>query len=40
VERLGPRTVGFRTIDFRDAFRCLLAWTYLGASEAPRYAGT
>jgi D-amino peptidase len=40
TERLGPRTVGFQTPDFREAFRCLLAWTYLGASEAPRYAGT
>jgi D-amino peptidase len=40
VERVGPRTVRFSTGDFREAFRCLLAWTYLGASEAPRYAGT
>jgi D-amino peptidase len=40
VERVGGRTVRFRTADFREAFRCLLAWTYLGASEAPRYAGT
>jgi D-amino peptidase len=40
TDRLGPRTVGFQTADFREAFRCLLAWTYLGASEAPRYAGT
>jgi D-amino peptidase len=40
VERVGPRTVRFETDDFREAFRCLLAWTYLGASEAPRYAGT
>ena len=40
VERAGPRTVRFRTDDFREAYRCLLAWTYLGASEAPRYAGT
>jgi D-amino peptidase len=39
-ERTGPRTVRFETDDFRLAFRCLLAWTYLGASEAPRYAGT
>jgi D-amino peptidase len=39
-ERTGPRTVRFETADFRQAFRCLLAWTYLGASEAPRYAGT
>jgi D-amino peptidase len=40
VERVGARTVRFETDDFREAFRCLLAWTYLGASEAPRYAGT
>src|SRR5262249_10716953 len=40
VERTGPRTVRFRTDDFRAPYRCLLAWTYLGASEAPRYAGT
>jgi D-amino peptidase len=40
AERGGPRTVAFHTSDFREAFRCLLAWTYLGASEAPRYAGT
>src|SRR5437870_2060598 len=40
AERTGPRTVRFETADFRQAFRCLLAWTYLGASEAPRYAGT
>jgi D-amino peptidase len=39
-DRSGPRTVRFETPDFREAFRCLLAWTYLGASEAPRYAGT
>jgi D-amino peptidase len=40
VDRVGPRTVRFETDDFREAFRCLLAWTYLGSSEAPRYAGT
>jgi D-amino peptidase len=40
VERTGPRTVRFETEDFREAFRCLLAWAHLGASEAPRYAGT
>ena len=40
AERTGPRTVRFETEDFREAFRCLLAWVYLGASEAPRYAGT
>jgi D-amino peptidase len=40
VERIGPRTVRFQTEDYREAFRCLLAWTHLGASEAPRYAGT
>ena len=39
TDRTGPRTVRFETGDFREAFRCLLAWTYLGASEAPRYAG-
>ena len=39
-ERTGPRTIRFETPDYRQAFRCLLAWTYLGASEAPRYAGT
>jgi D-amino peptidase len=38
--RTGPRTVRFETADFHEAFRCLLAWTYLGASEAPRYTGT
>lgn len=40
VERIGPRTVRFQTEDFREAFRCLLAWAHLGANEAPRYAGT
>jgi D-amino peptidase len=40
VQRPGPRTVRFETDDFRQAFRCLMAWVYLGASEAPRYAGT
>jgi D-amino peptidase len=40
VERIGPRTVRFETDDFMQAFRCLLAFTYLGESEAPRYAGT
>lgn len=40
AERTGPRTVRFETDDFREAFRCLLAWVYLGASEAPRYAGS
>jgi D-amino peptidase len=40
TERIGPRTVRFEAEDFREAFRCLLAWTYLGAAEAPRYAGT
>jgi D-amino peptidase len=38
--RSGGRTVHFESEDFRDIFRCLLTWTYLGASEAPRYAGT
>jgi len=40
VDRVGPRTVRFETEDFREAFRCLLAWAHLGAAEAPRYAGT
>ena len=40
AQRSGPRTVRFETDDYLEAFRCLLAWTYLGASEAPRYAGT
>jgi D-amino peptidase len=40
TDRVGPRTVRFQTDDFLEAFRCLLAWTYLGAPEAPRYAGT
>jgi D-amino peptidase len=40
VVRTGPRTVRFDTEHFREAFRCILAWTYLAASEAPRYAGT
>jgi D-amino peptidase len=40
TDRIGPRTVRFQSDDFREAFRCLLAWVYLGASEAPRYAGT
>jgi D-amino peptidase len=40
TNRVGPRTVRFETGDFMEAFRCVLAWTYLGASEAPRYAGT
>lgn len=40
TSRTGARTVRFETEDFREAFRCLLAWVYLGASEAPRYAGT
>jgi D-amino peptidase len=40
TDRTGPRTVRFQTPDFREAFRCLLAWTYLGSTEAPRYAGT
>jgi D-amino peptidase len=40
VERTGPRTLRFETDDFMQAFRCLLAFTYLGESEAPRYAGT
>ena len=38
TERVGARTVRFRTEDFAEAFRCLLAWTYLGIHEAPRYA--
>jgi D-amino peptidase len=38
--RAGARTVRFESEDFREIFRCLITWTYLGASEAPRYAGT
>ena len=38
--RTGPRTLRFETPDYREAYRCLLAFTYLGMSEAPRYAGT
>jgi D-amino peptidase len=34
VTRTGGRTVRFETEDFREAFRCLMAWMYL-ASEAP-----
>ena len=37
TERVGPRTVAFTTDDYREAFRCLLAWTYLGSDESPRY---
>jgi D-amino peptidase len=37
TDRVGARTVRFRTEDFREAFRCVLAWTYLGDSQAPRY---
>jgi D-amino peptidase len=40
VERTGARTLRFETDDFMQAFRCLLTFTYLGESEAPRYAGT
>lgn len=40
AQRVGPRTVRFETESFREAFQCLLAWVYLGASEAPRYSGT
>ncbi len=40
TERAGPRTVRFRTEDFRDVFRCVLAWTYLGDSQAPTYPGS
>lgn len=32
VERIGGRTVRFTTDDFREAFRCLQAWSYLAAS--------
>ena len=39
-ERVGPRTLRFQTESFPEAFRCLICWTYLGESEAPRYAGT
>ncbi len=37
TERVGARTVRFRTEDFAEAYRCLLAWTYLADSQAPRY---
>jgi D-amino peptidase len=37
TERVGARTVRFRTGDFAEAYRCLLAWTYLADSQAPRY---
>ena len=37
TRRTGGRTVAFETDDFAEGFRCLLAWTYLGAHEAPRY---
>jgi D-amino peptidase len=40
VSRTGPRTVRFESGDFGEVYRCLLAFTYIGASEAPRYAGT
>jgi D-amino peptidase len=40
AERIGPRTLRFDAEDFLDAWRCLMTWTYLGMSEAPRYAGT
>src|SRR5438093_2346584 len=33
TDRVGPRTVRFEADDFRETFRCLLAWTYLGSSE-------
>jgi len=39
VERIGSRTVRFDTDDFRTLYRCLLTWTHVGASEAPRYPG-
>ena len=37
TERVGPRTVAFETDVFDEGFRCLIAWTYLGMHEAPRY---
>jgi D-amino peptidase len=40
VTRVGARTVRFESGDYREIFRCLLTWTHVGASEAPRYAGT
>ena len=40
VQRTGPRTLRFEADEYMEAFRCLLAFTYLGESEAPRYAGT
>jgi len=37
VVRAAGRTVRFETGSFEDLFRCVLAWTYLGAHEAPQY---
>jgi D-amino peptidase len=37
VARIAGRTVRFESESFEDVFRCLLAWTYLGAHEAPQY---
>ena len=37
VARTGGRTVRFESDSFQEVFRCLLAWTYLGAHEAPQY---
>jgi D-amino peptidase len=37
VVRTAGRTVRFETETIEDLFRCLLAWTYLGAHEAPQY---
>jgi D-amino peptidase len=37
TQRTGPRNVRFETQDFEELFRCLVAWTYLGIHEAPRY---
>ena len=37
VSRPTARTVRFQTEDFDELFRCLMAWTYLGAHEAPQY---
>ena len=37
VVRAAGRTVRFETGSFEDLFRCVLAWTYLGAHDAPQY---
>jgi D-amino peptidase len=37
TQRPAPRTLTFRSESFDEAFRCLLAWAYLGAQVAPQY---